>query len=325
MTTLITGSAGFIGFHVAQVLLGRGEAVIGIDNLNNYYDVSLKHSRLKNLQNFKNFDFHKLDIVDREALFQLVGERPEINRVVHLAAQAGVRHSLVDPYSYTATNVEGHLNLMEAFRKTGTLEHFVFASSSSVYGANTEMPFSIDDRVDTPLSLYAATKKSMEMMSHCYSHLFNIPLTGLRFFTVYGPWGRPDMAMFIFTRKILAGESIQVFNKGDMRRDFTYIDDIVDGVVKCLDRPPADDRQPPYRVYNIGNNKSEKLMDMVRLIEKTLDKKAEIEFLPMQEGDFKESFSDIKETQRDFGFNPKTTIEKGIPLFVDWYKEYYSV
>ncbi len=325
MTTLITGAAGFIGFHISRALLARGDRVVGIDNLNDYYDVSLKQARLEVLQNLKNFVFHKLDISNRDAVHALVDKHPDINRVVHLASQAGVRYSLIDPYAYTATNVEGHLNLMEAFRGSKTLEHFVYASSSSVYGSNTNLPFSVSDRVDSPLSLYAATKKSMEMMSHSYSHLFRMPMTALRFFTVYGPWGRPDMAMFIFTKKILAGEPIQVFNNGDMRRDFTYIDDIVDGVIRALDKPPVDDGQPPCRIYNIGNNKSEKLMDMVGLIEKALARKAIIEMLPMQDGDFKESFADITDTRRVFGFDPKTTIEEGIPRFIDWYRDYYSI
>lgn len=324
MISLITGAAGFIGFHVSKALLARGDRVIGIDNLNDYYDVSLKKRRLDILAENQNFHFEKIDITDRDAVRDLVNGQPDIIRAVHLAGQAGVRHSLVNPYAYISTNIVGHLNLMEAFRGRETLEHFVYASSSSVYGANTDTPFSTVDRVDTPLSLYAATKKSMEIMSYSYSHLFQLPMTGLRFFTVYGPWGRPDMAMFIFTKKILAGEPIQVFNNGDMRRDFTYIDDITDGVIRCLDKPPTNTDQPPCRVYNIGNHKSEKLLDMIGIIEKALGLKAEMELLPMQEGDFKESFADISDTCRDFGFKPKMSIEEGIPRFIDWYKSSYG-
>ena len=266
-----------------------------------------------------------MDITNRAEIQNVVSDNSHIRKVAHLAAQAGVRYSLIDPYSYTATNIEGHLNLLEAFKGKENLEHFVYASSSSVYGANTNLPFSIKDRVDLPLSLYAATKKSMELMSHCYSHLFHMPMTGLRFFTVYGPWGRPDMAMFIFTRKILAREPIQVFNHGDMRRDFTYIEDIVDGIISCLDNAPVEDGSPPCRVYNIGNNKSEGLLDMIKVIEKALGCKATMELLPMQAGDFKETYADISESTLDFGYKPKFSLEEGVPKFIEWYKEYYGV
>jgi len=325
MPIFITGVAGFIGFHVAKLLLERGERIIGVDNLNDYYDVSLKEARLDVLRGYKGFEFHKLDIADRSAIEELFLRNRDISRVIHLASQAGVRYSLKDPYSYLQTNIYGHLNLLEMLRSLDRVDNFVFASSSSVYGANSKIPFSTKDRVDEPLSFYAATKKTMEMMSHCYGNLYGIPQIGLRFFTVYGPWGRPDMAMFIFTRKILAGEPIQVFNNGDMRRDFTYIDDIVQGVVTCVDNPPDKENGIPYRLYNIGNHKSEELMQMVHLIERNLGKKAIIQKLPMQPGDFQESFADISEMENEFGFSPKIGIEEGIPRFIDWYKSYYAV
>lgn len=326
MVILVTGAAGFIGYHVSKALMDRGDRVIGIDNLNDYYDVALKRARLDNLAaDGGDFSFHEVDIADRDALFALVESNTGITHIIHLAAQAGVRYSLIDPYSYVRTNVDGYLNLLEASRKVEGLEHFVYASSSSVYGANEKLPFSIEDRTDRPLSLYAATKKSSEMMAHCYSHLYRLPLTGLRFFTVYGPWGRPDMAYFGFTQKILAGEPIDVFNNGDMRRDFTYIDDIVDGVINCLGTPPVDDGTPPCRVYNIGNNQTEGLMDMIGLIEDALGQKAEINMMGMQAGDFKETFADITETERDFNFSPKTRLADGIPRFIDWYRDFYSI
>ncbi|MBE0531541.1 MAG: NAD-dependent epimerase/dehydratase family protein [Rhodospirillales bacterium] len=324
MTVLVTGAAGFIGFHTSLALLARGETVVGIDNVNDYYDVSLKRARLARLGEHGGFSCHEIDIADREAVFALFAAHPDIRGIVHLAAQAGVRYSLINPYAYTHSNVEGHLVLLEAARKLEGLKHFVYASSSSVYGTNTKLPFSIDDRVDTPISIYAATKKSMEMISHAYSHLYGLPLTGLRFFTVYGPWGRPDMAAFLFARKILAGEAIPVFNQGDMRRDFTYIDDIVAGVIGCLDHPPADGG-PKARVYNIGNNRSERLMDYIAEIEKALGRKATIDFQPMQPGDVKETYADIAATTRDFGFVPRTPIGEGVPRFVDWYCDHYGV
>lgn len=325
MSVLVTGTAGFIGFHVSRALLSRGETVIGIDNLNDYYDVSLKRARLKILSENPEFSLEEIDIADREGVTAVAARHSHITRIIHLAAQAGVRYSLLDPYSYIRTNVEGHLVLMEMSRNLERLDHYVYASSSSVYATDGGGASSINDRVDSPRSIYAASKKTSEMLSHSYSHLYRLPMTGLRFFTVYGPWGRPDMAAFIFTKKILAGEPIQVFNNGEMRRDFTYIDDIVDGILKCLDNPPIDDgKVTPCRVYNIGNHKSEKLMDMIGLIEKTLGLKAEIELLPMQPGDSKESLADISETQRDFGFQPTVSIDQGIPNFVEWYRHYFD-
>jgi UDP-glucuronate 4-epimerase len=326
MTVLVTGAAGFIGFHVTTALLARGERVVGVDNLNDYYDVTLKEARLAELQAHRGFIFQRLDIADRDAVGQLAAKQPDITKVVHLAAQAGVRYSLSNPYAYTRANVEGQLVMIEAARRWERLEHFVFASSSSVYGGNTKLPFCVEDQVDHPVSLYAATKKAAELMSYTYSHLYGIPQSGLRFFTVYGPWGRPDMAAFIFTSKILKGEPIPVFNSGDMRRDFTYIDDIVAGVLGCLDNPPAAiDGAAPYRLYNLGNSRSEKLLDYIAVIEEALGRKAEFERLPMQTGDVKETFADISAAQKDFGFSPKTTIREGLPRFIEWYRAFYKV
>lgn len=325
MTILVTGTAGFIGFHTARDLLARGENVVGIDNVNDYYDTALKEARLAILQQSDRFDFERADIADKDAVTALISRRSDIDRVIHLAAQAGVRYSLINPYAYTRSNVEGHLVLMEACRKLPALRHFVYASSSSVYGANTKLPFSVEDPVDHPVSLYAATKRSMELLSESYVSMYALPMTGLRFFTVYGPWGRPDMAPIIFTRKILAGEPIPVFNNGDMRRDFTFIDDIVAGVLACLDSPAEPvDGAPPHRIYNIGNHRSEKLMDFIAILEKSLGKKAEIDLQPMQPGDVKETYADIEATRRDFGFNPATSIAEGIPRFVEWYREFYN-
>ncbi|NQV44393.1 MAG: SDR family NAD(P)-dependent oxidoreductase, partial [Rhodospirillales bacterium] len=268
MTVLVTGAAGFIGFHTARVLLARGENVVGIDNVNDYYDPTLKEARLAILQENDGFDFERADIADKDAVAALLSRRSDIDRVVHLAAQAGVRYSLINPYAYMRSNLDGHVVLMEAVRKLPNLRHFVYASSSSVYGANTKLPFSVDDPVDHPVSLYAATKRSQELLSESYARMFGLPLTGLRFFTVYGPWGRPDMAAFIFTKNILAGKPIPVFNNGDMRRDFTFVEDIVQGVIGCLDGPAEPvDGKPPHRVYNIGNNASEKLMDFIAILE----------------------------------------------------------
>ncbi len=326
MTVLVTGVAGFIGFHTAEALLERGEAVIGVDNMNDYYEVRLKEARLAKLEGRPGFHFARIDIADRDAVQDLVARHAGIDRVVHLAAQAGVRYSLVNPYAYLRANVDGHVVLLEACRSLGRLRHFVYASSSSVYGANGKLPFSVADRTDRPVSLYGATKKAMEEISHAYAHLFALALTGLRFFTVYGPWGRPDMSAFIFTRKILAGEPIPVFNHGDMRRDFTFIDDIVGGILACLDRPPAAaDGLPPCRLYNLGNHRSERLTDFIAVIEQALGIKAEMQLLPMQPGDVKETFADIDASQRDLGFEPKTTIAEGIPRFVAWYRGYYGV
>jgi UDP-glucuronate 4-epimerase len=326
MTTLLTGVAGFIGYHVAQALLGRGEAVIGVDNLNDYYEVALKEARLARLDGRPGFSFRRLDIADRESISELFAEESRIDRVVHMAAQAGVRYSLINPYAYIRSNVEGHVVLLEAVRRLPRLEHFVYASSSSVYGGNRTMPFSTTDRTDCPVSLYGATKKAMEVISESYSAMYGLPLTGLRFFTVYGPWGRPDMAAFIFTRKILAGESIPVFNNGDMRRDFTYIDDIVAGVVNCLDRPAEADRGAGnHRLYNLGNHRPERLLDFISTLESALGRKAIIELLPMQPGDVKETYADIEASRRDLDFEPKTSIADGIPRFVAWFRDRYGV
>tara|TARA_B100001939_G_scaffold347049_2_gene367480 strand:+ start:5867 stop:6865 length:999 start_codon:yes stop_codon:yes gene_type:complete len=331
MAIVVTGAAGFIGFHVSRTLLQRGEQVVGIDNLNDYYSVALKRARLAELEQDKGFTFEKLDFSDFEALKEAL-DHYTITHVVHLGAQAGVRYSLTNPFAYARSNLVGHLNIMEYCRHLDGFDHLVYASSSSVYGGNTNMPFSVDDRVDNPVSLYAATKKADELMSQSYSHLFRLPQTGLRFFTVYGPWGRPDMAMWIFTEKILAGQPIPVFNYGDMRRDFTYIDDIVDGVIRCMDNPPRDDgtrhtpgSSAPHRVYNIGNNNTENLLDMIAVLEDALGRKAEKDLLPMQPGDVKETAADITAIRNDLGFAPKTKITEGIPKFVHWYKTYHKI
>ena len=322
---LITGAAGFIGFHTAMRLLDRGETVVGIDNLNDYYEVSLKEARLAELQKQDGFTFLKVEISDKSAMEDLWSKYGPFKRVVHLAAQAGVRYSLENPYSYITSNCMGHLTVMEMCRYTEGFEHLVYASSSSVYGGNTKMPFSVQDDVNTPISLYAATKRSDELMSHSYAHLYNMPQTGLRFFTVYGPWGRPDMALFIFTKAITEGEKIPVFNNGDLKRDFTFIDDIVSGVVATLDTPPQrEDGKAPARVLNIGNTRSEKLMDYVAAIEDSLGMKADIEFMPMQAGDVKETYADISETTALTGYKPTTTIREGVPKFIEWYKDYYG-
>lgn len=327
MTVLVTGVAGFIGSHVALALLERGERVLGIDNLNDYYDPALKRARLERIDGAaapSAFRFLERDIADR-ACFDDLAEGA-VDRVVHLAAQAGVRYSLENPHAYVETNVVGHLNVLEYCRHHAALKHLVYASSSSVYGGNTKQPFSVEDRVDSPISLYAATKRADELMSHAYAHLYRIPATGLRFFTVYGPWGRPDMAAYIFTRKILAGEPIQVFNHGDMRRDFTYIDDIVAGVLACLDGPPGDDgASAPHRVYNIGNNRPEALMRLIGLIERATNRKADVDFQPMQPGDVPETYADIDAIARDHGYRPTTPIDEGIPRFVDWYRRYHGL
>jgi len=325
MTVLVTGAAGFIGFHTIHALLDRGERVVGIDNLNSYYDVSLKQARLQRLLARPGISFIQTDVADKQAMEDVVAKHPGVDQVVHLAAQAGVRYSLENPYAYTHANVEGQLVVLEMCRNLKNLKHAVYASSSSVYGTNSKLPFAVADRTDTPVSLYAATKKTTELMSHAYSHMFGLPLTGLRFFTVYGPWGRPDMSALIFIRKILAGEPIPVFNNGDMARDFTYIDDIVAGILGCLDHPPEiTPGETPNRVYNIGNNHTEPLMRFISVIEQALGVKAEIEFLPMQAGDVKETYADIEATRRDFGFQPKVQIDEGIPKLVQWYREYYG-
>ena len=320
---LITGVAGFIGSHVAHALLARGESVLGVDNLNDYYDVALKEARLARLIPQKQFTFRKLDISDRQSMLTLAEEFPHIGGIIHLAAQAGVRHSLIDPYAYVQSNVMGQVVMLELGRALKALKHFVYASSSSVYGGNTKLPFSVDDPVDRPNSLYAATKRADELIGYTYAHLFAIPATGLRFFTVYGPWGRPDMAAFLFTKAIIAGEPIRVFNHGEMWRDFTYIDDIVDGVIRVLDRPPTG--IPPHIIYNLGNHKSEKLTDYIAAIEQALLRKAVIQLEPIQPGDVPATYADIEASRRDLGFAPTTPISVGIPKFVAWYKEFYRV
>ncbi|MGQ0528089.1 MAG: NAD-dependent epimerase/dehydratase family protein [Alphaproteobacteria bacterium] len=322
---LVTGTAGFIGFHTALRLLQRGEDVVGIDNLNDYYDVNLKQARLQQLENFTNFKFVKLDISDRSGMKKLWEMHGPFKRVVHLAAQAGVRYSLINPYAYISSNCMGHLTVMEMCRHTEGFEHLVYASSSSVYGGNEKLPFSVEDDVSKPLSLYAATKRSNELMSQSYAHLYNMPQTGLRFFTVYGPWGRPDMALFIFTKAISEGEKVPLFNYGNMKRDFTYIDDIVDGVLGVLDHPPVIEKEAPHRVLNIGNTRSEDLTDFVRIIEKELGKKADIDMQGMQAGDVAQTYADVAETTRIVGYHPKTKITEGVPRFIAWYKDYYGV
>jgi UDP-glucuronate 4-epimerase len=329
MTTLITGAAGFIGYHVARHLLMRGEPVIGIDNLNAYYDPRVKEARLSSLRAIEGapFEFRTLDFSDAAALNESLDPVP-FDRIVHLGAQVGVRYSIENPLAYVSANLVGHANMLEIARRRAST-HFVYASSSSVYGNSESLPFSVADRVDHPISLYAATKRADELMSEAYAQLYRLPQTGLRFFTVYGPWGRPDMAVWSFTRKILAGEAVQVFNHGKMRRDFTYIDDIVSGLVACLDSPPPDDgaekaggSHAPHRLYNIGNNRSEELMHLVALIEQACGRQAKIEMLPMQPGDVNETFADIAAIRDDLGYAPTTPIDVGIPRFVDWYKDY---
>jgi len=327
MTVLVTGSAGFIGYHVSLALLGQGRSVLGIDNLSPYYDVALKEARLARLADQNGFSFERLDIADRSTMEDLLHQYDGvIDGVIHLAAQAGVRYSLEDPHAYGEANLIGHLNVLEFCRAVPNLRHLVYASSSSVYGGSKELPFAVGQPVGTPISLYAATKRADELMSHSYSHLYRLPATGLRFFTAYGPWGRPDMAAYKFVRAIYAGEPIEVFNNGDMKRDFTYIDDVVAGVVAVLDGPPAGaNNAAPHRVYNIGNHRPEPLLDYIGVIEQAVGRKAEIRFLPMQPGDIKETYADIEPIQRDFGFSPMTTIEEGIPRFVAWYREYHGV
>jgi len=329
---LITGAAGFIGSFLSRKLLGQGWEVVGIDNLNDYYDPGLKKARLQWL-NQSGFTFLELDLADREGMAQLFAAH-RFDAVVNLAAQAGVRYSLTHPHAYADSNLLGFVNILEGCRHNG-VGHLVFASSSSVYGGNTSMPFSVHDNVDHPVSLYAATKKANEMMAHAYSHLYGMRTTGLRFFTVYGPWGRPDMAYFLFTKAILAGVPINIFNNGDMARDFTYIDDIVEGVVRVIEQPPVpnpawDKSQPdtatswaPYRIYNIGNNKQEKLMYFIEVLEDCLGRKAVKNFLPMQDGDVQQTYANIDDLVADVGFRPSTPIEVGLQRFVEWYRSYY--
>lgn len=320
---LITGGAGFIGFHLSKRLLETGMQVIGIDNLNNYYEVSLKEARLEILKPFPAYKFIKQDIADKAGLFSVFeSERPDI--VVNLAAQAGVRYSIENPQAYIDSNIVGFFNILEACRNY-PVEHLLYASSSSVYGNQKKTPFSVDDRVDKPISLYAATKKSNELMAYTYSHLYNIPATGLRFFTVYGPFGRPDMAYFSFTQKILSGEPIKIFNNGDLYRDFTYVDDIVTGIVSMLEHPPkADEEGVQHKIYNIGNNQPVKLLYFIETLENALGKEAKKEYLPMQPGDVYQTYADVAELMKDFGFKPNTGIEEGLSRFADWYYGYYG-
>ncbi len=332
---LVTGAAGFIGYHVARALLERGDRVVGIDNLNDYYEVSLKEARLRELAPFENFTFVKANVADRAAMEGLFAtHKPK--RVVHLAAQAGVRYSLQNPHAYADSNLIGFLNILEGCRHHG-VEHLVFASTSSVYGMNTQQPFSEHHNVDHPITLYAATKKANELMAHTYAHLYRIPVTGLRFFTVYGPWGRPDMAIFKFTRGIIAGEPIPVYNHGKMIRDFTYVDDVVEGVVRTLDRPATPDASfdanhpdpssstAPYRVYNIGNNRPVPLLDFIKAIEASVGKEAKLELLPIQPGDVPSTMADVSELEAAVGFRPRTTVQDGVAKFVAWFQRYYGV
>ena len=334
-TILITGAAGFIGFHVAQRLLSDGREVVGVDSVNDYYNPKLKEARLELLKRNSKFTFVKLDLADRAASKSLF-EHHRFPAVVHLAAQAGVRYSLQNPHAYVDANIEGFINVLEGCRHNGC-KHLVFASSSSVYGANTKLPFSVQDNVDHPISLYAASKKANELMAHAYSHLYRIPATGLRFFTVYGPWGRPDMAMFIFAKAILARQPIKLFNHGKMRRDFTYIDDVSQAVVRLIDRPPQgrpdwDGSRPdpassaaPWKVYNIGNNRPEELMYVVSLLEQEFGRTAIKEMLPMQPGDVEATYADVAELERDIGFRPSTSIEDGVASFAKWYREHHRL
>ena len=335
MKILITGTAGFIGSTLAIRLLERGEQIIGVDNLNDYYDVNLKKARLERVKAYPGFTDVRADIEDKEAMAKIFAEHKP-DRVVHLAAQAGVRYSLENPHAYIDSNIQGHMNILEGCRHHD-IEHLVYASSSSVYGANTSMPFSVHDNIDHPVSLYAATKKANELMSHTYSHLFQLPTTGLRFFTVYGPWGRPDMSLFMFTKNIIEGTPINVFNNGKHQRDFTYIDDIVEGVIRTLDNvaqpntdwdsgsPDPATSLAPYRVYNIGNNSPTELMRFIEIIEDCIGKKAVKNFLPQQPGDVPATYADVEALEKDVGYKPATPIEKGIENFVRWYKDFYKV
>ena len=333
MKVLVTGAAGFIGFYTVKKLLEANIQVVGLDNLNTYYDPSLKQDRLAQLNNDKNFTFYKAELSNQQVINTIFIEH-KISKVIHLAAQAGVRYSLENPHAYVESNILGFLNILEACRQHN-VEHLIYASSSSVYGSNIKIPFSVKDSVDHPVSLYAATKKSNELMAHTYSNLYQLPTTGLRFFTVYGPWGRPDMAYFSFTKKIFQGETIQVFNNGDMMRDFTYIQDIVNGITQVIDRVPKsnsdwDRHNPdpsssyaPYKIYNIGNHQPINLLRFITILEELIGKKAKLEFLPMQPGDVQSTYADIDDIQSDTGFKPTTSIESGLFEFVDWYKRYY--
>jgi UDP-glucuronate 4-epimerase len=332
---LVTGAAGFIGFHLTKRLLDRGDEVVGLDNVNDYYDVRLKQARLAQIEGRENFRLERMDLGDRQGMEKLFAVE-KFDRVVNLAAQAGVRYSLINPHAYVDSNLVGFMNILEGCRHN-QVQHLVYASSSSVYGANTRMPFSVHDNVDHPVSLYAASKKANELMAHTYAHLYRLPVTGLRFFTVYGPWGRPDMALFLFTKAILAGQPIDVFNYGKMRRDFTFIDDIIEGVVRTLDKtaepdpawngadPDPGTSNAPCRLYNIGNNSPVELMYLIETLEKSLGKKAKKNLMPIQPGDVPETFADVDDLTRDVGFKPATPIEEGVERFVEWYKEYYEV
>jgi UDP-glucuronate 4-epimerase len=328
MPILVTGVAGFIGFHTARALLQRGDRVVGVDNVNNYYDVRLKEARLAELGRLPGFTFRKLDIADREAVFALVAANRDLSHIIHLAAQAGVRYSLENPYAYVNANVMGTVVMLEAARRLDRLKALTYASSSSVYGANKKQPFSVSDPVDRPVSLYAASKRACELTARSYSHLYGLPATGLRFFTAYGPWGRPDMAAWLFTESILADRPIKVFNEGRMARDFTYIDDIVAGTIAANDRPAVAEEsgdQVAHRIYNLGNHKPEPLLELIATIERALGRRAKLQLLPMQPGDVPESFADIDAARRDLGFEPRTSIEEGIARFIAWYKHYHQL
>jgi UDP-glucuronate 4-epimerase len=326
MKILVTGAAGFIGYHLAQRLLSQGQQVYGIDNLNDYYDVNLKKARLAQLQSHSEFTFQQLDLSDRAGISQLF-QNQKIDRVVHLAAQAGVRYSLDNPHAYADSNLMGFLNILEGCRHS-KIEHLVFASSSSVYGNNTKVPFAVSDNVDHPISLYAATKKANELMAHSYSHLYNLPITGLRFFTVYGPWGRPDMAYFKFVKAIAENKPIDVYNFGKMQRDFTYIDDVIEGIVRVIEKPPQSDSETssavPYKIYNIGNNSPVELLTFIEVVEAAMGKTAVKNLFPMQPGDVLSTYADVDDLMADVGFKPITPIEEGIRQFVEWYRDYYG-
>jgi UDP-glucuronate 4-epimerase len=322
VSIIVTGAAGFIGYHVSEALLAQGKRVIGIDNLNDYYDVSLKHARLEQLRQKPNFEFVEADISDRDAMFAMADAHPDVTEIIHLAAQAGVRYSQENPFVYIQSNVMGQVVVLEAARRLKNLRHIVYASSSSVYGGNTELPFAVGQAVEKPVSLYAATKRADELIAYTYAHLYKLPVTGLRFFTVYGPWGRPDMAPMLFAKAILAGEPIRVFNHGDMARDFTYVDDIVDGVLRAAERPPT--ASPPHALYNLGNHRSEKLMDFIAALEQSIGRKAEMKFEPMQPGDVPATYADIDATRADLGYEPTTPISVGVPKFVRWYIQHYG-
>jgi UDP-glucuronate 4-epimerase len=325
MTILVTGAAGFIGYHLATAILKSGRDVVGIDNLNEYYDPALKHARLDRLRRDKRFTFHRLDLADSDGVLRLAESAPRPEIIVHLAAQAGVRHSLTHPFSYVDANLTGHLSMLELARRLPDLHHFVYASSSSVYGGNKKVPYAVGDRVDHPVSLYAATKRADELMSETYAHLYGIKATGLRFFTVYGPWGRPDMAAYIFTKAIFEGTPIQVFNFGKMRRDFTYVDDAVAGTLAAAASPPKGDGDAaPHRIYNLGNHRSEDLEHFIELLEQACGRKAIKEYLPLQPGDVEQTYADITSAQADLGFEPRMTIEEGLPRFVSWFRDYHG-